>query len=106
RKHGYCDPFAEFCVGWLERHLPDGGGRLSASIWDTGQFHHVDGHMVAILDLEFGHVGDPLCDITTWRMRDTLIPFGDMGRIYARYEQLTDPQIDLEAVKRHHLAGC
>ena len=39
-------------------------------------------------------------------MRDTLIPFGDMGRIYARYEQLTGAPVDLEAIKRHHFAAC
>jgi aminoglycoside phosphotransferase (APT) family kinase protein len=102
----HVDPFAEFCVGWLHRHMPEGNGRLGPCVWDSGQFHHVDGHLVAIIDLEFGHVGDPLCDITIWRMRDTLIPFGDMGKIYARYEQLSGAPVDLEAIKRHHFAAC
>jgi aminoglycoside phosphotransferase (APT) family kinase protein len=105
RKH-HADPFAEFCLGWLHRHMPDGKERLSPCVWDSGQFHHNDGHLVAVIDLEFGHVGDPLCDITIWRMRDTLIPFGDMGRIYARYEQLTGEPVDIEAIKRHHFAAC
>jgi len=102
----HVDPFAEFCVGWHTRHLPDGNGRVAPLVWDSGQFHHVDGHLVAIIDLEFGHVGDPLGDITIWRMRDTLIPFGDMGRIYGRYEELTGAPVDIEAVKRHHFAAC
>ena len=102
----HVDPFAEFCLGWYHRHLPAGNGRVAPCVWDSGQFHHVDGHLVAIIDLEFGHVGDPLGDITIWRMRDTLIPFGDMGRIYARYEQLTGQPVDIEAVKRHHFAAC
>jgi aminoglycoside phosphotransferase (APT) family kinase protein len=102
----HVDPFAEFCLGWHHRHLPSAHGRLAPCVWDTGQFHHVDGHLVAVIDLEFGHVGDPLGDITIWRMRDTLIPFGDMGKIYARYEQLTGAPVDLEAIKRHHFAAC
>jgi aminoglycoside phosphotransferase (APT) family kinase protein len=102
----HVDPFAEFCLGWYHRHLPNGDGRVAPCVWDSGQFHHVDGHLVAIIDLEFGHVGDPLGDITIWRMRDTLIPFGDMGRIYARYEQLTERPVAIEAVKRHHFAAC
>jgi len=102
----HADPFAEFSLGWLHRHLPRGNGRLAPCVWDSGQFHHHDGHLVAILDLEFGHVGDPLGDITIWRMRDTLIGFGDMRRLYARYEDLTGEPIDLEAVKRHHFAAC
>jgi aminoglycoside phosphotransferase (APT) family kinase protein len=105
-RKAHSDPFAEFCLGWHHRHLPDGRGRTAPCIWDTGQFHHQDGHMVAILDLEFGHVGDPMGDITIWRMRDTLIPFGDMRKIYARYEELTGEPVDLEAVKRHHFAAC
>jgi aminoglycoside phosphotransferase (APT) family kinase protein len=102
----HVDPFAEFCLGWHHRHIPSGHGRMAPCVWDSGQFHHADGHLVAIIDLEFGHVGDPLGDITIWRMRDTLIPFGDMGQIYARYEQLTGQAVDLEAIKRHHFAAC
>ena len=62
--------------------------------------------MVAILDLEFGHVGDPMSDLTVWRMRDTLIPFGDMRKIYARYEALSGHPVDLDAIKLHHFADC
>lgn len=102
----HCDPFAEFCLGWHHRHPPDGRDRLAPIIWDSGQFHHQDGHMVAILDLEFGHVGDPMSDLTVWRMRDTLIPFGDMQKIYARYEALSGHPVDLEAIKLHHFADC
>jgi hypothetical protein len=102
----HVDPFAEFCIGWHKRHIPDGKDRLAPSVWDSGQFHHENGHLVALIDLEFGHVGDPLCDITIWRMRDTLIPFGDMGKIYSRYEELTGTPVDLEAIKRHHFAAC
>jgi len=98
------DPFAEFCLGWHHRHMPKANGRLAACVWDSGQFHHENGHLVAILDLEFGHIGDPLGDITVWRMRDTLIPFGDMGKIYSRYESLTGVPLDIEMIKRHHFA--
>ncbi|MET0144855.1 MAG: phosphotransferase [Ilumatobacteraceae bacterium] len=106
KRKAHVDPFAEFCLGWHKRHLPDGQGRAAPHVCDSGQFHHDKGHLVAIIDLEFGYVGDPLEDITIWRMRDTLIPFGDMGRIYARYEELTGRPVDLEAIKRHHFAAC
>lgn len=102
----HVDPFAEFCLGWHKRHKPEGAGRVAPCVWDSGQFHHHDGHLVAIIDLEFGHVGDPLGDITIWRMRDTLVPFGDMRKLYERYEELTGKPVDLEAVKRHHFAAC
>lgn len=100
------DPFAEFGLGWHKRHTPSARGRLAACVWDSGQFHHVDGHLRAIIDLEFGHVGDPMGDLTTWRMRDTLLHFGDFEQIYARYEARTGEPVDLEAIKRHHFAAC
>jgi hypothetical protein len=100
------DPFSEFCIGWHLRHLPKANGRLAPGVWDSGQFMHEHGHLVAIIDLEFGHVGDPLEDLTIWRMRDTLLHFGDFAKIYARYEHFTGTLIDLEAVKRHHFAAC
>jgi aminoglycoside phosphotransferase (APT) family kinase protein len=106
QRKNHVDPFAEFCLGWHKRHLPSRNLPPVPCVWDSGQFHHENGHLVAIIDLEFGHVGDPLGDLTIWRMRDTLIPFGDMGKIYGRYEQLTGQPVDLETVKRHHFAAC
>jgi len=103
KKHAM--PFAEFCISWLLRHLPQSRGREAPILWDTGQFHHSDGRLNAILDLEFGHLGDPMMDLAVWRMRDTIIPFGDFKRIYARYQELSGREIDLETIKRHHFAG-
>jgi aminoglycoside phosphotransferase (APT) family kinase protein len=99
------DPFMEFCLGWLHRHPPQSHGREAAIPWDTGQFHHVDGHLVSILDLEFGHIGDPMLDLAVWRMRDTLIPFGDFDRLYDRYEELSGTPVDREAVQLHHIGA-
>jgi aminoglycoside phosphotransferase (APT) family kinase protein len=104
-KKDYPDPFMEFCLGWLHRHEPQSGGREAPVPWDTGQFHHHGGHLVAILDLEFGHVGDPLLDLAVWRMRDTLIPFGDFPSLYARYSDLTGTEVDMETIKRHHFGA-
>jgi aminoglycoside phosphotransferase (APT) family kinase protein len=99
------NPFLEFSLGWLHRDPPLSQGRETAIVWDSGQFHHQGGHLRAVLDLEFGHIGDPMADLTVWRMRDTLIPFGDFNKIYARYEALTGTPIDIEAIKRHHFAA-
>jgi aminoglycoside phosphotransferase (APT) family kinase protein len=99
------DPFLEFCLGWMHRHPPLSHGRLTPIIWDTGQFHHRDGRLVAVLDLEFGCVADPMLDLAEWRMRDTLIPYGDFPSLYARYGELTGREVDIEAIKRHHFAA-
>lgn len=99
------NPHLEFCLGWLHRNPPLSKGREAPILWDSGQFHHQGGHLTAVLDLEFGHIGDPMADLTVWRMRDTLIPFGDFRNIYARYEALTGREVDIAACRSHHLAA-
>jgi len=99
------DPFMEFCLGWLHRNPPLSSGREAPIVWDTGQFHHAGGHLAAILDLECGHIGDPMLDLVVWRMRDTPISCGDFASLYARYQELSGTPIDLAAIRRHHLAA-
>lgn len=99
------NPFLEFCLGWLHRNPPQSCGRETPILWDSGQFHHHNGRLTAVLDLEFGHIGDPMADLAVWRMRDTLIPFGDFKALYARYATLSGRPVDVEAIKRHHFAA-
>jgi aminoglycoside phosphotransferase (APT) family kinase protein len=98
------DPFMEFCLGWLHRNPPDSHGREAAIVWDSGQFHQADGRVVALLDLEIGHLGDPMMDLAAWRMRDTIVGYGSFPDLYARYEELVGTPVDLEALMRHHFA--
>jgi hypothetical protein len=94
----------EFCLGWFHRHPPRSQGREAPVVWDSGQFHHQDGHLVAVLDLELGHLGDPMMDLAGWRMRDSVLGFGDFPTLYARYADLTGRAVDLEAIQLHHIA--
>lgn len=98
------EPFMEFCLGWLRRNPPDARGRRAPVVWDSGQFHHRDGRITAVLDLELGHVGDPMMDLAGWRMRDSIVGYGDFRDLYRRYEELGGAPIDLDAIARHHLA--
>ena len=98
------DPFLEFCLGWLRRNPIDTAGREAPVVWDSGQFHHADGRILAVLDLELGHIGDPMMDLAAWRMRDTVVGYGDMSELYARYEELSGAPVDLDAVRWHHMA--
>ena len=98
------DPFLEFCLGWLRRNPIDTAGREAPVVWDSGQFHHSNGKILAVLDLELGHLGDPMMDLAAWRMRDTIIGYGDMGKLYARYEELAGAPVDLDAIRWHHMA--
>lgn len=96
------DPFMEFCLGWLHRNPPRSHGREAPIVWDSGQFHHHDGRIAAVLDVEIGHLGDPMMDLAAWRMRDTIIGYGDFTELYDRYSELRGEPVDLDAVKRHH----
>jgi aminoglycoside phosphotransferase (APT) family kinase protein len=98
------DPFIEFSLGWLRRNPPVSRGRESAIVWDSGQFHHHRGRVAAVLDLEIGHIGDPMMDLAGWRMRDTVIGFGSFSDLYARYAELVGAPVDIAAVQRHHFA--
>ncbi len=98
------DAFLEFALGWLRRNPPGSRGRAAPVVWDSGQFHHADGRVLAVLDLELGHIGDPMMDLAAWRMRDTVLHYGDFAALYARYEVLSGAPVDLTAIRRHHVA--
>ena len=98
------NPFMEFCLSWFHRHQPESHGRETPVVWDSGQFHHVDGTSVVVLDVELGHIGDPMMDLAGWRMRDSVLGFGDFNEIYKRYEEVTGCPVDLEAIQLHHIA--
>ncbi len=62
------------------------------------------GRIVAVLDVEIGHIGDPMMDLAAWRMRDTIVGYGDFHHLYARYEELSGTPVDVDALMRHHFA--
>jgi aminoglycoside phosphotransferase (APT) family kinase protein len=97
------DPLMEFVLGWLDRHPLPESTREAPIVWDSGQFHHQDGHLVALVDIEIGHLGDPMMDLAAWRMRETVIPYGNFTQLYDRYAELTGRPVDLAAIQWHHL---
>ena len=98
------EPFLEFCLSWLFRNPVDSCGREAPVVWDSGQFHHKDGRILALMDLELGHLGDPMMDLAAWRMRDTIVGYGDMRKLYSRYEELRGEPVDHAAIRWHHMA--
>ena len=98
------DPLMEFVLGWLRRNSVDSKGRQGPVVWDSGQFHHDGEHLVGLLDLELGHVGDPMIDLGAWRMRGTTYDYGRFDDLYARYADLSGEPVDLDAIEWHHIA--
>jgi aminoglycoside phosphotransferase (APT) family kinase protein len=97
------DPFLEFALGWLARHRIDNRGREAAIVWDAGQFHHLDGRIVAVLDIEFAHVGDPMMDLGGIWTRNAFIPFGDVSALFRRYQEGSGRPIDIASVQYHYI---
>lgn len=97
------EPFLEFVLGWIKRHPLKKPYKESVIVWDSGQFHQQDGQFVAIIDVEIGHIGDPMMDLAGFRMRDTVLGFGDFNELYDMYEEFSGKPVDMEAIKYHHL---
>lgn len=97
------DPFLEFVLAWLRRNPPRNVPREAVVTWDSGQFHQQDGKLIAMIDVELGHIGDPMMDLAAFRMRDTVLHYGDIAELYADYEEFSGRPVDLDAIKRHHL---
>lgn len=98
------DPCLEFFLGWLARNPLDNRGRESVIVWDSGQFQHQGGKITAVLDLEIGHIGDPLMDLAGFRMRDTVLHYGDLRALYERYAKYRGEAVDMDAIRYYHLA--
>jgi aminoglycoside phosphotransferase (APT) family kinase protein len=97
------DPFLEFALGWLARNRVDNKGRESAVVWDAGQFHHLDGRIIAVLDIEFAHVGDPMMDLGGIWTRNAFIPFGDVPALFRLYQDRSGRPVDIASVQYHYI---
>jgi aminoglycoside phosphotransferase (APT) family kinase protein len=97
------DPFLEFALLWLDRNRVDNQGREAAIVWDAGQFHHEGGRIVAMLDLEFAHIGDPMMDLGGMWTRNAFIPFGDVPALFRRYQERSGVPVDLASVQYHYI---
>ncbi len=102
QKHHH-DPLLEFFIDWLTRHPIAPNDREAAVVWDSGQFMHHEGHFTHIIDVELGHIGDPMVDLAGWRMRDSIMNFGDFNAIYDRYADLIGAPVDIDAIQWHHI---
>jgi hypothetical protein len=44
-----------------------------------------------------------MMDLAGWRMRDSIMGFGDFAKLYDRYSELTGAPVDLDAIELHHI---
>jgi len=87
------EPMIEFLIRWVRRHAPH-RDRTRFVLSDSGQFLFEQGRVTAILDVEFGYLGDPLADLAGLRAREIFEPLGDLSRAIRRYDALTGHELD------------
>lgn len=85
----YHDPLISYGVRWLRDNAPTTMARLSLVQGDTGPVNFMfDGDRVsAIIDLEWGHFGDPLEDLGNICVREFWNPSGGLTGLFTLYEQ-------------------
>ena len=85
---GHPDPALIFSLRWLRRNIPDYDGPPVLVQGDTGpgNFMYVDGRVVAVVDWELAHLGDPMDDIAWLSLRATQEPFPDFPTRLREYE--------------------
>lgn len=98
------EPIVTFAINWLRRHLPTAEDRTVLCWGDVGpgNFMHRDGEVVALLDWELAHLGDPMDDLAFHSLRTYLLfdgSFCDLQWSLGRYTEYSGRKVDSERVE-------
>jgi aminoglycoside phosphotransferase (APT) family kinase protein len=102
----YTDPLITYGLDWLRRFAPEQVSRISLVQGDTGPGNFVfDGdRLTAIVDFEWGHLGDPLEDLGNFCVREFWTPSGCLDTaLLARYEKQSGIPVDLATVRYYRV---
>ena len=94
-------PMIEFMLGWISRNAPEDRTREAFLVGDSGQFVFDEGRVTALIDVEFGHIGDPAHDLGALLSRDISEPLGDLEDAIQTYERVSGDAIDRGTVNYH-----
>lgn len=95
---GITDPFIAFFSRWLRRNQPRGRDRIAFLTGDCGQFLSDGAEVTCILDVEIGHLGDPMRDLACFRGRHPIENMGDVPALFRHYEQASGEPLDYDAL--------
>ncbi len=107
-------PMIDFTGRWLLANLPtDARSTLVHNDFRNGNVMVSPEGVVAVLDWEIAHIGDPMRDLgwvctNSWRFGKTELAVGGFGRredFYAGYEAVTGDAVDPEHVKWWEVFG-
>ena len=93
---GRSSPRLRFSLDWLRRNVPAYDGPMVLVQGDTGpgNFMYDSGRVVAVVDWELAHFGDPMDDIAWLTLRCTQEPFGDLPTRLREYEASSGHTVD------------
>jgi hypothetical protein len=94
-------PMIEFILGWISRNVPEDRAREAFLVGDSGQFVFDEGRVTALIDVEFGYIGDPAHDLGALLSRDISEPLGDLEDAIQTYERVSGDTIDRHLVNYH-----
>ena len=106
-------PMIDYAARWLLDHLPtDYEPRLVHNDFRNGNFMLSPGGIVAVLDWELAHIGDPMRDLgwictNSWRFGADL-PVGGFGEyedLFRGYEEASGETVDRDRVKFWEVFG-
>ncbi len=99
------DPLLDIAFQWLECHQPDPGGSVVLTHGDAGpgNFLFADGHLTALIDWEFAHLGDPMDDLAWFSMRCVMEPVPDFAASLRDYERFSGHPIDRVRLLYHRV---
>ena len=97
---GEPDPALAFALDWLRRNIPAYDAPVVLVQGDTGpgNFMYADGRVVAVVDWELAHLGDPMDDIAWLSLRATQEPLPDFPERLREYTTLSGHAIDAARV--------
>lgn len=99
------EPMLEFCLKWLRHNAPTDRNEARFIHSDAGQFLFHKGSLTCIHDFEASHIGDPLADLASLRVRNPTEPLGaDLNDLLRYYQTITGRKIDLWALSYHTAA--
>lgn len=100
-EQGITDPFVEFCVRWLRRNVPTDRAAIAFITGDCGQFLSDGPDVTCILDVEIGHLADPMRDLACFRGRHPIENMGDVPALFRHYEKSGGHALDYDAIAYH-----
>jgi len=112
--YGTPQPMIDFTARWLLEHLPEAPEEaLVHNDFRNGNIMVSPEGVVAVLDWELAHIGDPMRDLgwictNSWRFGRSELPVGGFGRyedLFAGYESVSGRKVDPERVKFWEVFG-